>query len=151
MLPLLPLFEPDQQIDPRQRETERCVHRPKHCDPAHRQRSHRSELNASNDFFGGCELASARTKETSKSASPMKRCITRELVRTIRKPTLTVNPYRGGVLLISTRRLSTKSVHPLVSVRAASLGASRIQLEHPAISPRLRVLRTSRPSMSSDQ
>src|SRR5438552_18998226 len=96
MLPLLPLFEPDQQIDPRQRETERCVNRPKHCDPAHRQRSHRSELNASNDFFGGCELASARTKETSKPASPMKRCITRELVRTIRKPTLTVNRYRGG-------------------------------------------------------
>src|SRR5438552_18034402 len=113
MLPLLPLFELDQQIDPRQRETERCVHRPKHCDPAHRQRSHRSELNASNDFCGGCELASPRTKEASKSASPMKRCITREVVRTIQKLTLTVNPYRGGVLLISTRRLSTKSVHPL--------------------------------------
>ena len=31
----LPLLERHQQIDPRQRETKRALHRPKQCDPAH--------------------------------------------------------------------------------------------------------------------
>src|SRR4029453_13929079 len=30
-----PLLERHQQIDPRQRETKRALHRPKQCDPAH--------------------------------------------------------------------------------------------------------------------
>ncbi len=38
MLPRLLVFEPNQEIDPRQREAERAIHRPKQCDPAHGQR-----------------------------------------------------------------------------------------------------------------
>src|SRR5207247_10601143 len=89
----------------------RPLHRPKQCDPAHRQKSHRSRLNASNDFFRSCEAASAKTRETSKPASAIKCSITLVLVGIIRRTTLNVNPNRGGIAFVSTERPNTNSAH----------------------------------------
>src|SRR5207247_9160855 len=91
------------------------------CDPAHRQKSHRSRLNASNDFFRGCEAASAKTRETSKPASAIKCSITLVLVGIIRRTTLNVNPNRGGVPFVSTRRPSTNSALHSFCQRAVPL------------------------------
>src|SRR5438552_18106367 len=94
-------LNPDRQMGHRHGNARRRSHCPDDRDPVHRQRWRRSQLNAKNDFFDGCEAASAETEETSKLASTIRRCMTRELVgiRRLTKPT--ANKYQGGVLFIS--------------------------------------------------
>src|SRR6266567_8997257 len=80
--------------------------------------------------------------------------MTRELIGIIRITKPTVNKYQGGVLFISPSDrapIQHTILLPILRRRAVSLARSVIQLEHSAISRRLPVLRTSRPSMAIDR
>src|SRR5437667_312374 len=66
-------LNPDRQMGHRQGNARRRSHCPGDRDPVHRQRWRRAQLNAKNDFFDGCEAASAETEEISKLASTIRR------------------------------------------------------------------------------